>query len=528
MKLTRILRVFSLALSGIQFLISNGQDFSVSIQGVSIENLYGVQSYAWAQHDGKWLILGGRTDGLHKRQPNQSFDQAGQHNAVLVIDPVGKQFWTSSIATLPVGIREQLQSTNMQFYQEGEHLYLTGGYGYSITAANHITYPYITAVNVPNLIQSVIQQGAIQGHFRQKTDSVFAVTGGYLNQLEGVYHLTGGHQFTGRYNPMGGPSYVQTYTEADRKFSIQDDGVNWTITHYGEDKDPLAFHRRDYNVVPQIFPGEKPGLIAFSGVFQVGADLPFLDAVLIDSSGHQMSTNFSQYYQQYHCAHLPMYSSMNQKTSTLFFGGIAQYFDSAGILVQDNAVPFVKTISKVTLDGNGTLSEYRLGVEMPGFLGASAEFIPQPDLPIFANEVVDYDQLQGDSVLLGYVFGGINSTQKNIFFINTGIESSANPNLYAIYLHPGVNTGLANPLSNNGLALQAYPNPSKGKLTVQFQGQENEVATIRVKDLLGKEIYSSCVPCHSGLQNHEMNFTAFGSHEVLFVEVEIGARKGAL
>lgn len=527
MKTAMHIRQWVLLLAACLPFLSSAQNFSVDVKAMTIENLPGIQSYAWGQHDGKWLIMGGRVDGLHLRQPNQSFNQAGQNNSILVVDPMAKQFWTSSIQNLPTGIREQLQSTNMQFFQKGDYLYLTGGYGYSVTNADHITYPNIMAIDVPGLIQAVMQQQNINSFFRQKTDEAFAVCGGYMNELEGVLHLTGGHRFDGRYNPMGGPSYVQTYTERDRKFVITDDGVNWSITQYGDDADANAFHRRDYNVVPQIFPGEKHGLIAYSGVFQTGADLPFLDAVIIDSASHHLSSGFSQYYQQYHCAHVPLYSSTAQTSNTLFFGGIAQYFDSAGILVQDNAVPFVKTISRVSINANWELQEQNMGVEMPGYLGASAEFIPLPGLPIFGNDVIDYDQLHGDTILIGHIFGGISSTQKNIFFINNGTQSSANPTIYEVYLLKGIKTGVINLQSQNGLALQAYPNPSAGKLTLQFDAEETET-TIRIRDVQGKEIYKGVFHSHPGMQEMELDCSFANGQQMLFVEVENGSRKGQM
>jgi hypothetical protein len=58
--------------------------FSVAIEPMNIEGLGGIQSYAWGQHDGKWLIVGGRLDGLHQRQPFAAFDAAG-HNTQLIV-----------------------------------------------------------------------------------------------------------------------------------------------------------------------------------------------------------------------------------------------------------------------------------------------------------------------------------------------------------------------------------------------------------------------------------------------------------
>ena len=51
--------------------------FDVVLEPLTITNLPGMQSYAAAQHNGKWLIIGGRIDGLHQRQPWQAFNARG-------------------------------------------------------------------------------------------------------------------------------------------------------------------------------------------------------------------------------------------------------------------------------------------------------------------------------------------------------------------------------------------------------------------------------------------------------------------
>ncbi|MFN5705225.1 MAG: T9SS C-terminal target domain-containing protein, partial [bacterium] len=105
--------------------------FNVIIEPMSIENLGGLQSYTFAQANGKWLIIGGRLDGLHRRQPFAAFDVAGNNNQLIVVDPVLKQKWTMPLTSLPIAMQEQLSSTNMQFHQTGNYLYITGGYGYN-------------------------------------------------------------------------------------------------------------------------------------------------------------------------------------------------------------------------------------------------------------------------------------------------------------------------------------------------------------------------------------------------------------
>ena len=238
---------------------------------------------------------------------------------------------------------------------------------------------------------------------------MFAVTGGVLNKINTTYYLTGGQKFMGRYNPTGpnhGPGFVQLYTNAIRKFKINDNGVSLSVTHLPSTVDAVNLHRRDYNVVPQILPTGEEGITAFSGVFQVGADLPYLNCVNIDSMGYNVNNAFAQYYNHYHCARIPLYSATQNQMHTVFFGGIAQYYDSLGTLVQDNNVPFVKTIARVSRNANGIMSEYKLPIEMPALLGAGSEFIPVEGLSHYANDVLKLDDFTADTTLLGYVFGG--------------------------------------------------------------------------------------------------------------------------
>ncbi len=408
--------------------------FQIAIEPFQINGLAGIQSFAYGQHEGKWLIIGGRSDGLHRRQPWATFDAAGQNNQLVVVDPKLGQSWSAPLSSLPVSMQEQLSSTNMEFHQSGDYLYIIGGYGYSHSSSDHITYPYLTALKVSDVIGAIISGSAFNTFFRQISDEQFAVTGGYLNKIYNTYYLTGGQRFDGRYNPMGHPSYTQEYTNSIRKFKVLDDGTNLNITQLASITDTANLHRRDFNVIPQVMPDGQEGLTAFSGVFQVNADLPYLNCVNIDSSGYHVNNDFKQYYNQYHCAHIPLFSKASNEMHNIFFGGIAQYYDSAGVLVRNHNVPFVKTIANVTSDRSGKMTEYKLPVEMPAFLGAGSEFIPVTNLPKYENEVIKLDELKKGSTLIGYIFGGIRSTEPEIFWTNDGSQSSPSMDIFKIYL----------------------------------------------------------------------------------------------
>lgn len=447
----KISLTFLLLLAFASFIKCQKAPFQIAIEPLQISGLDGLQSFAFGHDEGKWLIIGGRTDGLHRRQPWATFDEAGQNNQLIVVDPVAQQKWSAPLTSLPISLQEQLSSTNMGFHQDGDYLYITGGYGYSNSEADHITYPYLTAVKVSDVIDSIIRGTSFTTNFRQIKDLQFAVTGGYLNKIYNTYYLTGGQNFNGRYNPMNHPSFTQEYTNSIRKFLIKDSGTVLNVTHLSAITDTVNLHRRDYNVIPQIMPDGQEGLTAFSGVFQISADLPFLNCVNIDSAGYRVNNDFSQYYNHYHCAHIPLYSAKANEMHNLFFGGISQFNDSAGILLQNNDVPFVKTIARVTRDFIGKMAEYKLPVEMPSFLGAGSEFIPVENLSVYGNDVIKLDDLNADSTLIGYIYGGINSTSPNIFWSNDGTQSIASSHIFRVFIVKKQGVGVQHKLNRQSI-----------------------------------------------------------------------------
>jgi hypothetical protein len=173
---------------------------------------------------------------------------------------------------------------------------------------------------------------------------------------------------------------------------------------------------------------------------------------------------------------------------TVFFGGIAQYYDDAGTLVQDNEVPFVKTIARVTRDASGDMAEYKLPIEMPSLLGAGSEFIPIENVPHYANKVLKLDDLTVDSTLVGYIYGGISSTAANIFFTNTGTQSSASSQIFKVYVIKAKTNSIdiLNKQSVSSLQMQVYPNPNKGKFIVQYYLDNAQTVKITIQNTEGK------------------------------------------
>lgn len=458
--------------------------FRLALQPVQIPSAPGLQSYAYGEWAGEWLLLGGRRDGLHRRQPFAAFDEAGQNDSIYVVNPTSRQVWATGLAGLPTAVAEQLRSTNMQGAQRDHRLYLTGGYGYSATQADHLTYPQLLAIDVPALIQAVKAGSSPAPHIRMLQDERMAVSGGHLALLEGKFYLVGGHRFDGQYNPMNHPTFTQTYTDQARLFDLEDDGSSLKIANYTAWTDANHLHRRDYNLVAQIFPDGRSGLTAFSGVFQPAQDVPWLYPVDLDTGGYTPRPAFTQYLNHYHCGTMSLYEEQENVQHTVFFGGMAQYWlDDTGTLVQDNNVPFVRTIARVSRYADGRLEEVKLPVEMPGLLGSSAEFFRNPEVPAYPNGVIRLDALTDDSLLLGYLFGGILSPQANIFFTN--IPSAAVSTVYEVWLDRRT-TGVEEQAVSNPLRLLVSPNPSNSDLLINYRLPERAAVRIRLWDTTGR------------------------------------------
>lgn len=466
--------------------------FQISLEEMTIPGMPGVQSFVHAQDRGRWLIIGGRTDGLHQRQPFASFASTDNNTMVHVVDPSSSQVWSASLSSLPVAMYEQLQSTNMEFEQRDNILYIIGGYGYSTTASNHITHDKLTAVDVPGLIYAIINGNSIAPYFRQISHPGMQVTGGYLGYLGQKFYLAGGQEFTGRYNPHGpnhGPGFIQNYTNAIRVFNIADDGQNLSIQNYTEWKDTANLHRRDYNMAYQVFPDGTLGFTMFSGVFQYSGDIPWLNTVNLTDTGYTVQNGFNQYLNQYHTAHMPVYDASGNAMHTIFFGGMSRYtLDASGNLVDDINVPFVKTISQVSRYYDGSLQEFKIG-EMPGLLGSGAEFIPVDGTNfIDDNGMVLLDTLTNTKTLIGYIIGGIESTSANIFFSNTGTQSDATTRVFKVFITRNAIGASERMDGQEFFKTEIFPNPTAEKVRLSLEIPHEAILEIRLMDESGSVI----------------------------------------
>ncbi|MFM8596820.1 MAG: T9SS type A sorting domain-containing protein [Flavobacteriales bacterium] len=463
--------------------------FEVVLKADSITGFNGLHSFAWGQQNGKVLLVGGRPDGIHARQPFNAFPASQNNQQLQVLDLISKQSWSRSLTELSTSLQEQLQSTNMNFYQDGNTLILTGGYAYSNSANDHITFPYLTTIKLDGLIQAIIDNQPVAPYFKQIQDEHFAVTGGNIGKIGSQYYLVGGHRFDGRYNPMNNPTFVQTYTDGLKKFELTPWGQPLAVLNYQEISDQVNLHRRDYNLLPHIYPNGELGYLISSGVFQINADLPFLYPVEIKANGHNAVNGFSQYLSNYHSSKFSAFDSATGIMNHLFLGGLSQYYYQNGTLINDPNVPFVKTISLLSQGSDSVYHEYVMATEMPALLGASAEFVADDNIPFYAQDIIDLAALTGDSILIGHVIGGIKSPTLNPFTNNNTGVTDANAVIYEVWLKRATTSSIEVISETIDFNVTLNPNPTKEVAYLDFDlGQKANVECF-ILDTNGKLVH---------------------------------------
>lgn len=406
----------------------------------------GLHSAAFGEAGGKWLFIGGRTNGFHTMfGPDRQFPQSTANDNIWVIDPVAA---TTASLKIPSSwaLRDNLMANNMGYVQVDDLLYFVGGYGsQSDTGPSNYTYNTCIGINVPSMIAAVENGDATAAEAAISfvlEDDALRVCGGELETLHGDLYMVFGQNYPRAYDGQDGD-----YTESILQFRVnQGDSPTLEIVNsYTYDGEGNEFHRRDLNALHGIIDGQE-AIIAWSGVFTEGQGA-YLHPILITPSGSgvatRVDTSFTQKANLYKSGAVIQYDPNTKVLYTSMLGGITDYFydEGTGEIIPSNdlpiteQLPFSTLINTIVMTPDGKYQEYMQAPPegMPTYLGSNGQFIPLADM-VFYHEIIDHSKVsQTEPTMIGWYVGGIESTGPQS---GNGVVTKANDVLYEVYVEP--------------------------------------------------------------------------------------------
>ena len=434
---------------GPAFRVEATEDASVDFTGAPR-----LQSFVWAQWDGKWIFIAGRTGGYHGiGQGDVDFPRTKSNQDIWVIEPPASgpaKVYSLPVADLPASlgpVRDQWMATSLEHYQDKDTLYLLGGYGQN-AAGDLVTFPLISSVSLPALVDGVMHHKDTFSKTIAWTESpLVQSTGGELVKLDdGYFYLVGGHVFTGSYRSFEAadekttPKASQTYLGEIRKlkFSTGKPG-KIDVSLVETFKDP-EFARRDLNVEQTILPdGKSLGAGAYGGVF-TKEQMNFTHPIFLAAgSAPKVDDSFEQKMSSYSCATMLLYDPATSGMYTTFFGGISRWrwsdaahkFEQAPVLGDKtkqtdylDGMPWINEISTLVHRPDKTYEFVQQDNRLPAYVGTNAAFMPAAGLQKIREDanIFDLRQFHGKRVLAGYLYGGIRAFPKQFPYTDEAPE----------------------------------------------------------------------------------------------------------
>jgi len=467
---------------------SSSYEYSLSLAPVVQQNAPALQSYAHGVSGSQWLLFAGRTNqdlddgGLHDLNGNytsSSFVPWSYNENILVYNVASDQLQGMSFEDMVDKIKGYnkhtgllaalaanetiFRSSNPLVTQEGDYLYVVGGYGTPINQTQngnaYETFNQIARVHVPsviNLITGSTNTGIDwQNIFAFGKPDTLRSTGGEMLMIGDSLYVAGGHNFGNK------ASNFQKYLDGVFPLHIaKPDSFSLTITAGAPISDlPAAsiskeyadnvstFRRRDGPIVPTLMEKSgqlNAGLTFYGGVFQPDSVVittkngvndttkyllgwnsaiyvhPGMKTTNADTSS-QYYTLDPSYYQAnlniYSCSDIELYDKATDNVITFLVGGIGNgaYQGAETLSEFTNSLLRVKYNMNTVSSSKEMLSANVFGTT--NFYGAESAFIFKDgaNIPFVqaqqgSTEIVDVSQLTfsaSNEFDLGYIYGGI-------------------------------------------------------------------------------------------------------------------------
>jgi hypothetical protein len=416
----------------------------------------GVHSYSLAVWKHYWLLVGGRTNGLHGflDPPAENFPSASQNTNLVVVDWRRGATWTRSLNDAKAGLTPlqvcQLSSTAAQTVQDGKWLYVVGGYGID-PDGNYVTFDSLTRLHVRRTIAWVRRQrhGRLVRLLSQRLGETFHVTGGriYWTTRSRPTLLAMGQTFTGRYYD----STNGVYTKTVRRFKLGGGRHVETKTLKPLTDEQPYYRRRDLNILPLLERrGRRKRAVVLSGVFTPDTGV-WTVPVEISSRGRPLMmgdpdapVTLKQGMNNYNCASTVLYAASQETNYALLMGGLSYLTWNGTAFVPDVFIPFTNQCTVVRRRHGGQYDQFFLSdcaypdipstTVNPGntlLFGTAARFVPDPSVPKqgprnqIEDDVIDLDRVlrRSGSTRIGWVVGGMVSTLPDTNFPSDSFSS---------------------------------------------------------------------------------------------------------
>jgi hypothetical protein len=157
---------------------------------------------------------------------------------------------------------------------------------------------------------------------------------------------------------------------------------------------------------------------------------------------------------------------------------------------------------------------------MPDLLGTNAQFILKSDAPLSGPGIVDYQSIQGRT-LVGYIYGGIVSPERNISQTDPSLSEAVNT-IYEVYINPDGPSSIKDiEVKGLGFSVELLPNPSSGKFILNYFSKNAGNLGITLFTVLGEKVCekSEIIQAGSGVFPIELNNPETG---IYFIKCSIG------
>ena len=481
--------------------------YTLHVDSTFNTNAPALQSFVHGVNGNEWLLFAGRTNqskdngGLHNlnaNYTNKSFPPVSFNDSIFVYNvstdtrtaisidqmtAVLKKNFPSNYKAMK-GFENVFRNSNPLVRQDGDYLYVVGGYGpakFKATgnaAKNYVTYNHVGKIHVPSLINLVkgdynaVHKTKLFSFGKDSTNTLLS-TGGELIKVGVNFYAVTGHCFGSNCSPPG-----QKYLDAAYPFTIKKDtlhtltlSVGTPITDVIDPKAVIAddlsnFRRRDQPITPAIYKSLangkiQEGIAIYSGVFKAGDDdnlQAWNDAIYIHpnwaNKEGRLFTNDKEYNQEnynvYACPSFVLYDSESDLSHTYLLGGIGNGivgvkgtlsgFTNTAVRIETNIGEYPIS-SKYELIQPGNLFNKNNENKAP-FYGAEAILFPNHELPLVEalyyegiginqlkqkeTEIIDLNKINDDEIVIGYVYGGIEAFESNPATYGPGKSRASN------------------------------------------------------------------------------------------------------